>query len=190
MLDLVTEEQKKKIAEDLNRMVIENGYKIGTGFLTTPGILHVLTRYGYIDTAYKLLENTEQPGWLYAVTKGATTIWENWIGKDENNVPRDSMNHYAPGSVVAWLFGTTAGIKPLEPGYGKILIAPVPGGTLRFCEASTNTCKGKIDVFWKLDDGKFMLKIQVPVQAKVCMPDGAEHWVESGEWEFSCDMPK
>lgn len=186
MLDLVTEEQKKRIAADLNRMVIENEYKIGTGFLTTPGILSVLTEYGYADTAYKMLENTKQPGWLYAVTKGATTIWENWIGKDENNIPRDSMNHYAPGSVVAWLFGTVAGIEPLKPGYEEILIAPVPGGTLNFCEASTDTCKGKIISSWRCENSRFTLKIQVPAQTTVNMPDGQEYQVGKGEWEFSC----
>ena len=89
-MELLTEEQQKKVASDLNDMVVANEYKIGTGFLTTPAILPVLTRYGYVDTAYKMMENTKQPGWLYAVTKEATTIWENWYGRDENNFPRDS----------------------------------------------------------------------------------------------------
>lgn len=188
MLDLATEAQKERIAGDLNRMVIENDYKIGTGFLTTPAILSVLTEYGYLDTAYKMLENTKQPGWLYAVTKGASTIWENWIGKDENNVPRDSMNHYAPGSVVAWLYGTAAGIRPLEPGYEKILIAPMPGGTFTFCEASTNTCRGRIGTSWKIEDGRFFLKIHIPAQAEVHMPDGTRYQVEPGDWEFCSDI--
>lgn len=186
MLDMITDEQKKKVASDLNDKVIGNNFKIGTGFLTTSNVLSVLTDYGYVDTAYKMLENTEQPGWLYAVTKGATTIWENWFGKDENNVPIDSMNHYAPGSVVAWLFSTAAGIKPMKPGFEKIKIAPIPGGTLAFVEAEIDTCQGKIQVEWKIEDNKFLLKGYVPAEAEIRMPDGQVHEIGNGNFEFVC----
>lgn len=186
VLDMITEEQKKRVAADLNEKVIRNNYKIGTGFLTTSSILPVLTEYGYVDTAYKMLENTEQPGWLYAVTKGATTIWENWLGKDENNVPKDSMNHYAPGSVVAWLFSTVAGIRPLQPGFEKIGIAPVPGGTLTFAEAEVDTCKGTVSVSWKLENGEFFLTGSVPAAAEVSLPNGQVKQIEAGEFSFTC----
>lgn len=161
--------RKKNIVKDLNEKVIANNYKIGTGFLTTAGVLKVLCEQGYVDTAYRMLENTEQPGWLYAVTKGAKSIWENWYGKDSNNVPRDSMNHYAPGSVVAWLFNTVAGINPLRPGYEEISISPVPGGTLRWAEAETKTCRGWVKSSWHWEGNKFVLKIQVPEKQRyVC----------------------
>lgn len=188
MLDMVTAEQKEKIAADLNQKVIANDYKIGTGFLTTSKVLSVLSEYGYVDTAYKMLENTKQPGWLYAVTKGATTIWENWLGRDENDVPRDSMNHYAPGSVVGWLFNTTAGIKPLEPGFERIQIAPVPGGSLTYAKAKVWTCKGWIHSDWKIENGRFILSIDVPAETEVKLPDGSAKTVAAGAWEMECNL--
>ncbi|MFO7636821.1 MAG: family 78 glycoside hydrolase catalytic domain, partial [Clostridia bacterium] len=96
-LDLINEAEKKQNAQTLNRMIEENGYRIGTGFLTTQFILSVLSEYGYHETAYRMLENTEKPSWLYNVKKGATTILEDWEGISEDGVPKNSFNHYAFG---------------------------------------------------------------------------------------------
>ena len=58
----------------------DDGCQMRTGFVGTPYILHVLSNYGYTDLAYTLLCRKEYPSWLYAVGKGATTIWEHWDG--------------------------------------------------------------------------------------------------------------
>lgn len=189
-MNLLDEKTAKRVAAELNEKVIANDYKIGTGFLTTPMILPMLTKYGYVETAYKMLENTRQPGWLYAVTKGATTVWENWYGKDADNVPRDSMNHYSPGSVICWLYQTTAGITALEPGFETIGICPVPGGTLTYAKAEIDTCKGKIKVDWKIDEGIFKLAVMVPGKAIVTLPDGSIYEIEAGKRTFSCAYEK
>ena len=63
-------------AEELNALVVKNDYHLNTGFLSTPSLCPVLAQYGYIETAYRLLLQDTKPGWLYAVKKGATTIWE------------------------------------------------------------------------------------------------------------------
>lgn len=48
-------------------MVAENGYHLNTGFLSTPFLCEVLAKYGYADTAYKLLLQDTAPSWLYEV---------------------------------------------------------------------------------------------------------------------------
>ncbi len=68
-LDLAEEQDKAAIVRELNAAVIANQYRIGTGFLSTPHICNVLSDYGYGETAYRLLENEEQPGWLYEVNQ-------------------------------------------------------------------------------------------------------------------------
>ncbi len=185
-MGLVTEEEKKIIATDLNRKCIENDYKIGTGFLTTWLLLPVLTECGFIDTAYKILENVKQPGWLYSVTKGATTVWENWNGITEENVPVDSHNHYAPGAVVAWLFRDCAGIRPLEPGFKKIQIKPIPGGSLTYARAEYESCQGNIISEWKIDNGRFSLEVTIPegIPAEIIMPNGEKHNVVGGCYHY------
>ncbi len=187
-LDLLPESDKVKNVERLNRRVIENGYKIGTGFLTTPFILSVLTDYGYVDTAYKLAENRERPGWLYEVDKGATTIWENWNGLDERGVPRDSFNHYAFGSVTGWFFSRVAGITPLEAGFKKIQIKPTPGGSLTYAKCRYKSAAGLIISSWQKQSHEFTLSINVPTEASVHMPDGTTHQVSKGDHTFTCRL--
>lgn len=185
-MGLIDPEKENIVASELNAKCRENDYKIGTGFLTTWVLLPTLTKYGYVDTAYKVLENTQQPGWLYEVSKGATTTWENWYGINEAGVPVDSHNHYAPGSVVAWLFGSCAGIRPLEPGFSKVLIAPTPGGSLTWAKAEYLSVHGKIASSWKIENGTFFLEIETPVATEVRMPNGKTHDAAAGNHTFQC----
>lgn len=186
--DLLDEEEKSTTVAQLNEMVVANDYKIGTGFLTTPWVLQVLSDHGYVDTAYGLLENPARPGWLYEVSKGATTIWENWNGIDEAGVPKDSQNHYLMGSVVGWLFSHVAGIRPLEPGYAKILLQPLPGGSLTRVACRYDSTAGLVTSAWTLDGTEFHLEISVPVPTEVRLPDGTRHEVGPGEHEFRCTL--
>lgn len=186
-MGLIQPEKENLVAAALNEKCRENDYKIGTGFLTTWQLLPTLTKYGYIDTAYKVLENTQQPGWLYEVGKGATTTWENWYGIDEAGVPVDSHNHYAPGSVVAWLFGYCAGIRPLEPGFQKVLIQPITGGSLTWAKAKFESVYGVISSSWRIEDGIFMLEVTTPVDTQIQMPNGEIYEVCAGMHIFRCE---
>lgn len=186
--DLLSEEEKVANITKLNELVIQNEYKIGTGFLTTPQILQVLSEYGFIETAYKMLENTERPGWLYEVKKGATTIWENWNGIDDDGKPNDSLNHYLMGSVTSFLFTHIAGISALKPGYEKIKIRPFPGGSLTHVNCSYKSATGLIKSSWKIADDSFDLAIEVPTEAEVHLPDGTIHKIEKGEYSYSCEL--
>lgn len=187
-LGLVDGESAETIAKQLNELVIANGYRIGTGFLTTPWINSVLVEYGYTAIAFRMLENTARPGWLYPVTRGATTIWENWNGIDEQGKPTNSLNHYSPGTVVGWLFSCVAGIKPLTPGFETIQIKPTPGGSLMFVNCSYKSAAGLITVAWKLENGRFTLEIETPRETEVVLPNGSIRRVEAGKHSFECDI--
>ena len=189
-MGLVNAEEGKRIAEKLNRMVMDNDYRIGTGFLTTYRVLFVLCDYGYVDTAYKLLENEECPGWLYEVKKGATTTWENWLGIDEHGKPTDSLNHYAPGASIAWLYEYCAGIRLEETGFRRIKIQPIPGGSLTWARAEYDSCKGKIVSDWKREDKVFKLRVETPenIPVTVILPDGTEEDYAGGIREFFCEI--
>ncbi|WP_370340872.1 alpha-L-rhamnosidase-related protein [Mucilaginibacter aurantiaciroseus] len=40
-------------------------YHLTTGFLGTPYLCHVLSKFGHTDVAYKLLLQATYPSWLY-----------------------------------------------------------------------------------------------------------------------------
>ena len=84
---LLDEGESQAAADALNALVAQNGCHLNTGFLSTPFLCGVLARYGHVDTAYRLLLQPDAPGWLYAVSKGATTVWETWTGIDDAGCP-------------------------------------------------------------------------------------------------------
>lgn len=168
-LDLLPEEEKKAAAADLNQLVIRNGYHLNTGFLSTPHLCGALSDYGYTETAYRLLLQEEQPGWLYQVKQGATTTWETWDGKA-------SQNHYSYGSVCGWLIERMCGIRYT---HGKIVLAPQPCSLLEYAEASYDSSRGTISAGWHYQNGKCTFTAELPegVTATLRYTDGTEREV-------------
>ncbi|HDS00803.1 MAG TPA: alfa-L-rhamnosidase, partial [candidate division Zixibacteria bacterium] len=179
-LGLLDGEVKKNVEDRLEKVLSKNDWKIGTGFLSTPFILPVLTETGKLDAAFKVLENEEVPGWLFAPKQGATTIWESWEGYDNDGIPKASHNHYAFGAVCEWLFNTVAGIN--VAGENEFLIAPQFGGTLTHASAKYQSIFGEVSSSWKLKDGIFNLEVDVPSNctAKIILPNRETHKVEHG----------
>ncbi|MDD6302096.1 MAG: family 78 glycoside hydrolase catalytic domain [Bacillales bacterium] len=184
---------------NLINLIEKNNYCIGTGFPGTPYILFALSDNGHSDVAYKMLENTNCPSWLYEVKAGATSIWERWDGLDENGIctigedgtgGMISYNHYASGAVGDFLYRRVAGIDYLEPGYRKMIIKPIIGGTLTYAKASTKTLYGTIISEWKINQNVFSLHVEIPYgcEAKVVLPNGEEYQITHGKKDFYCNL--
>ena len=172
----------------LATLVADGGFHIQTGFAGTPFVTDALTRTGHLDHAYSLLLQTECPSWLYPVTMGATTVWERWDSMlpdgTINPGQMTSFNHYALGAVADWMHRTIGGIAPLEPGYSRVLVAPLPGGGITWAKAGLDTRHGRVSVSWQQEPGgDLSLDVQVPdsVTAVVRLPDGTEQEVGSGQ---------
>jgi alpha-L-rhamnosidase len=152
------------------KLLVDNiksyNYHITTGFLGTPYICHVLSRYGYADIAYKLLFQETYPSWLYPVKMGATTIWERWDGiKPDSTFQSASMNsfnHYAYGAIGDWMYRVVAGIEIAEPGYKKSIIAPVVTADLSYASTSTVTPYGEIRSGWKKSGTAIDYTVTIP----------------------------
>jgi alpha-L-rhamnosidase len=157
----------KRLAEE-----IRTRKHLTTGFLGTPYLCHVLSRFGYLAEAYMLLNREEYPSWLYPVKQGATTIWERWDGQKPDGTFQDesmnSFNHYAYGAIGEWMYRVMAGIEIDEaaPGYRHVLIQPLPGGGFTNVKASHETPYGKVASAWSIKDGTFELLIEVPANAR------------------------
>ena len=160
----------KRLAEE-----IRTRKHLTTGFLGTPYLCHVLSRYGYVAEAYLLLNREEYPSWLYPVKQGATTIWERWDGQKPDGSFQDasmnSFNHYAYGAIGEWMYRVMAGIDVDEaaPGYKRILIQPRPGGGFTSVKASHETPYGKVASAWTIADGRFELAVEVPPNTKATL---------------------
>jgi len=170
--DLLPEQVRPQAAARLAEEVRKNYYHLTTGFVGTPYLCQVLSRYGYIDEAYELLNQESYPSWLYPVKKGATTIWERWDGIKPDGSFQDagmnSFNHYAYGAIGEWLYGVVAGLEidPAEPGYKHVLCQPQPGGGLTYVRATLDSPYGVVVSAWELTEADFRLSLTVPANAR------------------------
>lgn len=168
-LGLLDGAEKTAAQQRLVKAVTDGNYHVGTGFLSTAFLLPVLTEAGETEIAYKMLENTEKPGWLGEILDGATTVWESWEGDC-------SLNHYSPGAVCQWLFESVCGIRP--DGENRFVIAPVPGGTLTYAKASYRSIYGTVESSWQKQENGTVITVALPANttARLILPNG-DSWV-------------
>ena len=191
---MLSEEDKKKTAAHLARIVRENDYHIATGFPGTPYILFALADNGYEEDAFKMLMTDTCPSWLYEMKVGGTTIWERWdalredgtcnTGDDDGTGGMVSFNHFSYGAVGDFLYRRIAGIETLSGGGKEVRIAPMVGGGLTQARGVVNTAYGKVTSEWWINDGKFTLHVDIPCSttAIVKLPGGEEKKLGSGSY--------
>ena len=166
--DLAPAALRPKLLAELVRDIEQRGNKLTTGFVGASYLPHVLSRFGRADLAYKLLHQKAWPSWLYAVTQGATTIWERWDGWTQEKGFQDkgmnSFNHYSYGAIGSWLYAVVAGVDldPAQPGFKHILLQPQPGGELTSARGVLQSLHGEILSAWKLRAGRFEWEVVVP----------------------------
>ena len=180
----------------LAELVAEAENRISVGFAGVNVLSDALTLVGRTDTAYDLLLEEECPSWLYAVKKGATTVWERWdsLLPDDTVNPgtMTSFNHSALGAVADWLHRVVAGIAPAEPGYRRIRFAPQPGGGLTSASARHETPYGLASIAWRIEGDRLTVEVVVPTGATAVVELPGQEPVEvgSGEHRFAAPAPR
>jgi len=169
---------KDVLIKAYQKRLMNDAYKLKTGFTGTPLILLTLFDNGLDIDAYRFLFNQKFPGWLYAVNLGATTVWERWNSLLEDGsisgTSMNSLNHYAYGSVCEAIYSRIAGLKNLSPGWKKVQIQPHLNYRMRKINFEYNSISGKFEISWYFDEEKFYMNVTIPngVQAKIILPDG------------------
>ena len=174
------------LTDKLVKDIEARNWHLSTGFLGTPFLLFALADHGRSDVAYRLLLNDTYPSWGYMLSKGATTWWERWNG-DTGDPAMNSYNHYAFGSVIAWVYRYAAGIDTTvsSPGFKEIVIHPHLDGRMTSARAEYESVYGKVVTDWTgTPAGPFSLSVTVPANttAKVVLPAIAgAHVTEDGK---------
>lgn len=189
--DMLPEDRREQAVAYLVDNIARYDMHLTTGFLGTPYLCHVLSRFGKADVAYTLLTQKTYPSWLYPVTMGATTIWERWNGiKPDGEFYHplmNSFNHYAYGAIGDWMYQNVLGIQAGEPGYRKIVIKPLIGGGLTWAKGSYQSASGKISSAWQLQGKDLVLEVEIPsgTTAEVYVPgDPSAKQVGPGKHQF------
>lgn len=180
-LKLLDEKQTEFAKKRLIKALDNYGWRLGTGFLSTPFILYVLEDMN-LEYAYRLLENEEMPGWLFMPKMNANTIWESWEGTEAQGGVA-SLDHYSKGAVCEWLFDTMCGIK--VSGERQFTIAPKVGGSITYAECEYDSIYGKVSSKWVRNGDKVKYTIIVPsnTTAQIVLPSGTQT-VGAGTYEI------
>lgn len=206
--DLLPVAKRKAALNHLVADITNRKFHLATGFVGTPLLAPVLTRFGRVDVAYKLLHQETFPSWLFSILQGATTMWERWNSYTREHGFGDkgmnSFNHYAYGAIGEWLYNTVAGIEldPAAPGYKHIFIrpkppvCPAPGGAaagegLTWARGELLTRYGKVVSSWKVEDGKLNVSVTIPANTKatIILPGMKPRKVPAGRYCFLVKGP-
>jgi alpha-L-rhamnosidase len=188
--DLAEEKDKAKIAQLLKNNIAAHKNHLSTGFVGTPYICHALSEHDMHELAGTLFLREDYPSWLYAVKKGATTIWERWNSilpnGDFDVSGMNSLNHYAYGSIGEWMYKKLAGINAMEPGYKKFYIKPMFIKGITSVSATFESVYGSIKSEWMCKDKNITVNIEVPANttAIICLPEKNEP-IELGSGVYS-----
>ena len=182
-LGILPPEFEKQAARRMQEAVKNVGYRLTTGNLTTKYLVDMLTKYGYADTAWKLLTRQEYPSWGYMIQNGATTVWERFECKRGSNM--NSHDHPMYGAVGYWFYAYLLGITPVENGWQRFQVMPCYPEDLLYAEGRVDTEAGEIYVRWQRQMGNIDLLIDVPfgATATVVLPDGNRE-IFSGCYDF------
>lgn len=157
-MKLLDEEQTEFAKKRLIAALDNYGWRLGTGFLSTPFILDVLSDIDP-EYAYKLLENEEMPGWLYMAKNNTGTIWEGWEGPNSQSGIA-SLNHYSKGAMVEWLFSGMLGIK--IKGENHFEIKPTVGGHVTHASGGYQSIYGEVRSAWNRTGDIVKYHVEIP----------------------------
>jgi alpha-L-rhamnosidase len=155
-------------ARHLRELFHATGDSLRTGFVGTSILCDTLTDAGLADLATTLLLNEGYPSWLYAVDRGATTVWERWnsgnqfgrvnLHPDKSDPWSDmnSLNHYSYGAVVEWIISRCAGLRQADDsmGFRSVVFDPHPDARLGSASAHYRSASGTWAISWQIVGGR------------------------------------
>ncbi len=183
---------RERLLEGFRTRLKKDCYKIKGGFVGAPIMCQTLAANGMEDIAYYILFQEGFPSWMHCINLGATTIWERWNSVlDDGRISgtdMNSLNHYAYGSVMEYVYRSIAGINETEPGFKSVRFVPTLNSKLKNVKCSYDSVSGKYVSDWSInDDGTVTVHFEIPFNctAVAVLPgtDGREVKLEAGVFE-------
>jgi hypothetical protein len=142
-------------------------------------LLEGLYQAGAADYAYQLMTATHDRSWWNMIASGSTISLEAWDMKYKPNSDWSHAWGAAPANIIpAYLWG----IRPLSPGFSKVLIAPQPG-PLKNSEITVPTIRGLISASFTSNEGSYEYIVSIPgnMEAEFRIPQvGAKNLALNG----------
>ncbi len=168
-MGLVEPENKAAVIENIVKELKGRNNTLTAGDIGYRYLLRVLDDAGRSDVIYDMNNRSDVPGYGYQLAKGATALTESWQGAENA-----SNNHFMLGHLMEWFYSGLAGIRPAahSVGFRQIDIRPEVVGDVNAAKAEYVSPYGLIKSEWKLVNGTFELKTEIPANtsATVYLP--------------------
>ncbi|MBQ2846867.1 MAG: family 78 glycoside hydrolase catalytic domain [Clostridia bacterium] len=164
-------------------VMIEKYKKLGmydTGIIATEALTGYLFEIGESQLAFDLLTSDRDVSFAYMANNGATTLWENWDG-------RDSRNHPMFGAVTKYIFMYLLGIRQSEgsAAYKDVIISPCFVDGMNEAKGHITTENGEIRVEYKKNGNEAKVKVSADERINAAFEFNGEKNPFSGEREFT-----
>jgi hypothetical protein len=118
------------------------------------------------DYAIRLMTGKTENSWWHMMELGSTMTMEAWDSLAKQNLDWNHAWGAAPANIISRY---VLGVRPLEPGYSKILIAPQPGA-LKWIRGKVPTPHGAVSVSWNRDTASLDIELPPGATASVELP--------------------
>ncbi|MBS5660788.1 MAG: family 78 glycoside hydrolase catalytic domain [Clostridiales bacterium] len=166
---LVNEEEKQLFVDELMKEIHAMGDHFDVGILGAKYVCNALIESGEAELMLKAATNPTYPSWAYMVSQGATTLWEDWEG-------RNSQNHHMYGDISACFYKGITGIfaDESQPGFKNTIFKPQFVSMLEHASAEHLSPYGKVQSSWKRNDDKIRIELTVPTNCtgELVLPKG------------------
>ena len=129
-------------------------------------LLEALYQCGRADAAIGLMTARTDRSWWHMIELGSTMTLEAWNARAKPNLTWNHAWGAAPANIVARY---VLGVRPLEPGYARTLVAPQPAGLAFFC-GKVPTPKGPIELRWDAPTRRLELTVPAGTVASLTLP--------------------
>lgn len=150
---MVPEDKLEDVVDAFKQTLLEK-QAFASGEVGLPYIIQTASRYGMNDLICDFITRPEHPSYYAFVKEGLTTLGEYW---EEN--PR-SHCHDMMGHIIEWYYNGLAGIKPLEPGFKKILVRPYLPESMNYMKCRYESANGPIQVILTRKNGKTECRVE------------------------------
>ncbi len=157
--DIVPEEARGECAYYLNEIIKQNRYRVDYGTIGSGCVLRALFENGYSDTAYQMMIQKEEPGYMYWFDSMKLTSFPEMWG-----MPGSSLNHGAFSDIIACMYRYLGGFRHSEdkPGKKFLKISPVFPAALNDFSAEYIGYK----LCWQKENNGIMIRVSIPVDCE------------------------
>lgn len=157
------EDGEKKAAFDvLLRYIDEADGHMDVGCLGARILFHTLSDFGHSELAYQMITRPDYPSYGHWIVKeNATSLFEAF---QKEGAQPNSKNHHFLGDISSWFFRHIVGVKvnPFARDVNELELSPAFIEALSHAEGYHIHPNGRIEMAWRREGEKVLLKISVP----------------------------